>query len=473
MNRTLATACLICLPLGAAAQDDDGQGYLTRLIQDNLSGDERIVRIQGFEGALSSEARLDRLTVADSEGVWLTLENVVLEWNRSALLRGSIDVQELSAELIRVERGPLPSGVEIPEAEAQPFALPELPVSIALEQLAIQRIELGEAFLGEEIAVSLTGEAALAEGEGTATVEAERLDGVSGEFIIDGSYSNDTNVLALNATLDEEPGGLVAKALDLPGQPAVRLDIEGTGPLSDYTATLNIATDGEERLAGQLALETTDDGQVFGLNAGGDVTPLFAPEYQEFFGPDVSLDIRGQTLPEGGFALSQLELSARSLRLDGEVTTSSSGWPERIALTGTLRDPDGNTVLLPASGPKTYVDNATLDILYDRSVSNEWTANLDIRAYERPGLMINAITLDGGGRITPGEGDAIGSVTADLDYVARGVELEDEGAAEALGGEISGDFILDYTEGQPIDLSDVTLRGPGLELQAAAQIDPD
>jgi translocation and assembly module TamB len=473
LNRTLATACLICLPLGAAAQDDDGPGYLTRLLQDNLSGDERIVNIQGFQGALSSEATVARLTVADSDGVWLTMENVVLDWNRSALLRGSIDVRELSAELIRVERGPLPSGVEIPDAEAQPFTLPELPVSISLEQLAIQRIELGEAFLGEEIAVSLTGEAALANGEGAATIAAQRLDGVSGEFVIDGSYSNETNVLALNATLDEEPGGLVAKALDLPGQPAVLLSIEGTGPLSDFTASLNIATDGDERLAGQLALETTDDGRVFALNAGGDVTPLFVPEYQEFFGPDVSLDIRGQTLPEGGFALSQLELSARSLTLEGEVTTSPSGWPERIALTGSLRDPDGNTVLLPAAGPKTYVDNATLDILYDRSVSNEWSASLDIRAYERPGLLINSMTLDGGGQITPGGGETAGSVTADLDYVARGVELEDAGAAEALGGEISGDFILSYTEGQPIDLSELTLRGPGLEMLAAAQIDPD
>jgi len=74
LNRTLATACLICLPLGAAAQDDDGPGYLTRLLQDNLSGDERIVNIQGFQGALSSEATVARLTVADSDGVWLTME---------------------------------------------------------------------------------------------------------------------------------------------------------------------------------------------------------------------------------------------------------------------------------------------------------------------------------------------------------------------------------------------------------------
>ncbi|MFT6684270.1 MAG: translocation and assembly module TamB, partial [Loktanella salsilacus] len=93
MKHLLLLLTLLTLPFAAVAQDDDGEGYLTRLIQDNLSGDDRIVDVQGFEGALSSRATVDKITVADSEGVWLELNNVVLDWNRSALLRGRIDVQ--------------------------------------------------------------------------------------------------------------------------------------------------------------------------------------------------------------------------------------------------------------------------------------------------------------------------------------------------------------------------------------------
>ena len=84
----------------AQSQEDVDKGYLTTLIEDNLSGDTRDVNIIGFEGALSSAASLQSMTISDSEGIWLTLEDVVLDWNRSALLRGRIEVNTLSAERI-------------------------------------------------------------------------------------------------------------------------------------------------------------------------------------------------------------------------------------------------------------------------------------------------------------------------------------------------------------------------------------
>jgi len=131
------------------AQEEEDKGFIVKLIEDNLSGVSRAVNITGFSGALSSAASLDRLTIADEDGVWLTLEDVVLDWNRSALLRGRIEVNELSATRIVVARAPISdgSGDEAPSPEAQPFALPELPVSIRLDQLQIDRIELGDSFL--------------------------------------------------------------------------------------------------------------------------------------------------------------------------------------------------------------------------------------------------------------------------------------------------------------------------------------
>ncbi|MFT6944988.1 MAG: translocation and assembly module TamB, partial [Yoonia sp.] len=58
----------------AQTQEDEDKGYLTNLIEENLSGDSRTVTIVGFAGALSSQATIERLTVADTDGVWLTLE---------------------------------------------------------------------------------------------------------------------------------------------------------------------------------------------------------------------------------------------------------------------------------------------------------------------------------------------------------------------------------------------------------------
>jgi translocation and assembly module TamB len=89
------------------------------------------VRIDGFRGALSSEAELDRLSISDADGEWLILEE------RAAQLapRGA-SFRRARGELAdgRAPRAPAPApaagGVDLPAPEATPFALPELPVSI-------------------------------------------------------------------------------------------------------------------------------------------------------------------------------------------------------------------------------------------------------------------------------------------------------------------------------------------------------
>ena len=460
---------ILILPFVANAQDDDGEGYLTRLIQDNLSGDDRIVDVQGFEGALSSRATVDKITVADSEGVWLELDNVVLDWNRSALLRGRIDVQELTAELIRLERAPVPAA-NIPAPEAQPFSLPELPVGITLDTLDIARIELGDSFLGEPVALSLTGSARLAGGEGEANVTANRLDGKAGVFAIAGSYDNQTNVLGLTLNIEEGEDGIVARLINLPDRPSLKLTLQGEAPVSEFAANLTLATGGQDRITGDFALREAEAGTGFALNIGGDLTPLLAADYQGFFGPDVSLVATGSLTDRGVFSLNNLDLTAQSLTLQGQAVIGQNGWPETIALTGTVADASGQPVLLPIGGPKTYVDTIDLSVTYDQSVSNEWTGNFDIINFDRPGLGIENITLQGGGLIVNGSGEAQGRVTADLTYGADGLQLDDAGAAQAFGDTLDGRIVLSRDEGQPTDLTTLTLNGPGIEVSADATI---
>ncbi len=473
MRYLITATCLATLPFAATAQEasEEDKGYLTTLIEENLSGDERVVNIQGFQGALSSEATITQLTVADSEGVWLTLDNVTLIWSRAALLRGAIDVDELSAERIVVARAPLPSGIEAPAAEATPFALPELPVSIQLDQLAIDRIELGESFLGEPLAFQIAGAAGLAGGEGNANITAERLDGQTGRFAIAGDYANASRELTLDLDLTEGPAGIVAQLIDLPGQPDLGLKLQGAGPLDDFAATLELATEGQPRVQGDFTLTATDDGtSQFGLDIGGNIAPLLAPDYQEFFGPDVTLIAQGTQSEAGGFDLSTLDLRADKLRLTGSAAISPGGWPEQLSLDGAIASADGDIVLLPLTGPKTFVDRVNLNIGYDRAVSDDWTAAFDIVGFDRPGLYLAQVGLNGGGKIIAGTGAAVGEVTADLAYEATGVELDDAGASEAFGDAVTGNLTLAYLEGEPTQISRLTLTGPGIELLADATI---
>ncbi|MGB3554278.1 MAG: translocation and assembly module protein TamB, partial [Jannaschia sp.] len=287
----------LCLALPASAQDAQearDRGFITGLIEDNLSAPGLSVRIEGFEGALSSAASLQTLTVSDDEGVWLRLEDVVLDWNRSALLRGRLEVEELTAGLIAVERAPLPAeGAALPDAGAGGFSIPDLPVSVDIELIRADRIELGAPLLGQDLALSLEAQARLADGSGEVTVTADRLDGPAGTFDIALGFDADTTLLSVDVAVSEAADGIAATLLNLPGAPAIDLSIEGEGPLDDFAADIAIASEGEERLGGQVTLTGVEDGRRFAVDVGGDVTTLFAPRYRPFFGEDVGLRLTG------------------------------------------------------------------------------------------------------------------------------------------------------------------------------------
>lgn len=470
MKHLLLILSFVFLPLLAAAQSQEEQdkSYLTTLIEDNLSGASREVNIIGFAGALSSEATIARLTVADSEGIWLSLEEVTLIWNRSALLRGAIDVQEISATKIEVLRAPLTESTG-PAPEATPFSLPELPVSISLGALDVGEIILGESFLGEPVSLSLRGTAELVGGQGTANVVAERLGEKSGVFEIDGRFDNDTKVLGLLLNLEEGPDGIAARTLDLPGRPAVSLNIEGTAPLDAYEATLAIATDGEDRLTGRFGLTTDEAGRLIRLDVGGDVSPLFDPAYQSFFGDDARLSVAARQTDDGRIDVSALDLTSQRLNLSGAVQIGAQGWPSLIKLDGGIA-PDGTRILLPLSGPKTYVDGVDLSVDFDSAVSPDWRAELAIDGFDRPGVAIATLGLEGGGVLRDGEGDQIGLVTANFDFGAEGLVLDDPGATQAIGTAITGDFALQRTEGQAFELESLTVTGAGIDLQAQATV---
>ena len=94
--RALWIIALGVLPWSAMAQQSD-KDFLTAFLEENLSSAGRIVTITGFQGALSSKATMAEMTIADDQGIWLTVRDVTLDWSQSALLSGQIVINEFSA----------------------------------------------------------------------------------------------------------------------------------------------------------------------------------------------------------------------------------------------------------------------------------------------------------------------------------------------------------------------------------------
>ncbi|WP_375261707.1 translocation/assembly module TamB domain-containing protein [Palleronia sp.] len=476
--RKLARLCVLSLGLAAvpvAAQNtdaqDEGGGFLENLIEDRLSSEGFQVQVRGFQGALSSRATIERITIADAEGVWLTINDAVLDWNRSALLRGRLSIEELAAEEILLPR--LPKGedqVNVPQPEAQPFSLPELPVSINIGQINAERIELGQPVIGEEAVITLEGSAQLANGEGQVDVRAERIDDERGIFQVAGSYENSTGQLEIDVELEEGPDGIVANLIDLPGRPALSASVQGAGPISDFTADIDLDTDGEDRLDGTISLQEVDGANSFAVDLSGDVTALFAPSYRPFFGPNVSLEAQGARFPNGAVTLDQLSLRSQALNLQGEVRIGPNNVPTLIDVTGEIASEDGSPVLLPV-GQEIRVNRVGLDVNFDASEGDEWSGEVVIEGLDRPGLEAERVALDGSGIIS-GSGETL-EVEAGFDFAAAGLSLDDGGLEAALGNRIDGRIELSYATGEAILLNTLNVTGAGFALEGSGEVDPD
>lgn len=465
LRRFFLAVALTSLPFAAPAQDvETDKSYLASLLEDSLSGAGRKVTIDGFTGALSARATIDRLTIADGQGVWLTLNGIVLDWSRSALLTGSVEVSELTANEIIVARKPV-AGETTPAPEAGGFSLPELPVSVNVGKLAAGRIELGPDLLGEAVAATLSASVSLVGGEGRVQADLTRIDGgPAARIALSGSYANASRQLVLDLSAAEAQGGLAATLIGLPGAPATELSVSGTGPIDDFTARLRLATDGQNRLGGTVKVTGTG----FDADLSGDIAPLFLPDYAEFFGPEVALKATGRQLPSGGVSLSGLNLSARSLALTGAVDLAPDGLPQRIDITGQIAAPDGSRVLLP-SADRIEIDRADVRLAFDAAQGESWRGAITLQGLDRDDFDADRLALDGSGRI--GRAAGAPTLTASLTLTGEGLRPADPALAQALGTQVSGKVLLSAQQGaDTLRLPLIELRGDGYSLNGALSI---
>lgn len=460
----------------AQAQESGEKDFLTRSLQDALSGAGRTVDIQGFKGALSASASFDLMTIADADGIWLRLEDVTLVWTRSALLRGRLEVDKLTAKRLDLPRLPKPVENQLPNAEAAPFALPELPVAVNINQIAVDRIVLGAPVLGEAAELSLGAAARLSDGDASARIDARRLDGREGRFEVNASFDRASTLLDLALSLKEGPEGIAARALSLPGLPPVALSLRGKGPLDDFSADLRLATEGKPRLSGQIALSAeapqrpsdTPDRRIR-ADVSGDITALFAPRYRDFFGDQVALRLDALHQANGALDVTDFSLSARDARLNGQLGLNADGWPVRLALQGKIASPDGDAVLLPLPGPAVKLREAGLTLSYDASRSDALRAEFDLSDLASSGIMLgqSQLVLDGRLEVQPG---GPGRFAGDLRFDAAEIALSNAVQGRALGDRIQGLAKIDFTEGAPLRIQSFELAGADYGLAGQAEV---
>ena len=473
MKRFLAALGIIVLVAIAAVAQDDGtpsdNGFLINMLQSRLSAPGRQIALTGVSGALSSTATIQKITISDAKGPWLEIDNVELDWNRLALLRGRVSVNLLHAERIawlrKAETPPQPRA--LPQAEATPFSLPELPVAINLAKLQLDHVTFAEPVFGQAADLSATGALSLAGGALDTTLDVKRLDAPGGELTAKASFSNATRELGIDVALQEPQGGVVATLLKIEGKPAIDLRVNGSGPLDQVDVNFSLDA-GSDRIAeGVVALRARDDGLGFDVNFNGGLSPLIPPQFRDFFAGQSTVKVVGVKKSAGGLRIDDLKIAGAALNLQGGVETGPDNFLRNLTLTGSLGDPTGPAITLPVPGGRTSLRSAELHL--DFGSGSRWDGLVVLDRLKSADIEIEDVTLRLGGLAQHLDDPATRNVTVNVEGLATGVWAADPEVARALGTRI--DLFADAAlpPGGTVTVNQLQLSGNGLSIFSAGQ----
>ena len=282
-------------------------------------------------------------------------------------------VDRLAAKSIEVKRRPVPDKGAAPSLEASGFSVPELPVSVNLDELDVESVTFGEGVFGLASELAVKGNLVIDSGEFGTALEITRLDGPGGELGLKASFSGETQILDLDLSLFEPEDGVVANLLNFHGKPAVSLGLKGSGPVSKLNLALTVDAGEKRVLTGQARFAGEGDERRFDIGAAGPVGELVRPDLRDLFGNRSELSVTGKTLSGGGLDIERFSLESGALELSGTVVTAADGFPLEIAVDGKVQSADGSSVVLPVPGGDTSVGRAILDFSFGGGGVATWS----------------------------------------------------------------------------------------------------
>ncbi|RDE09430.1 translocation/assembly module TamB domain-containing protein [Pelagibacterium lacus] len=444
---------------------------LIQFVENQISSPDRQIRLSGIDGALSSNAAIAQITVSDTEGIYLIVENAALTWNQGALLFGRLEIQSLSADSIAYIRNPVITETPgAPPPEAGGFSVPELPVAVILENLSVPSVRFGEQVFGLGSEISVAGAMTLDGGALDATLDIARLDGPGGTLDLAVQYANDSQEIDLDLNLVEPENGIIANLLNIEDRPEIALGVAGAGRLDDLDVTLSFDAAGNRILSGTGVVDQTPQGLAIAADLQGPLAQILPAAYREFFGANTALSVRALAREEGGFELSDLALTGGQLSLFGNAATTGDGFLNRLDINGEIAAADGAKVILPVPGAQTLLERARFAVDFGAEGSEDWTGRFEILGFETPDLAAQSLVIDAGGVAADLENPAARRITFNADGALEGVQSSSEEISEALGPSIGLGLAGLWQAGEPVTLAQLRLVAEALSVEAAGQI---
>lgn len=338
-----------------------GNQFLAEQIASRASTPDMRISIVGARGLLAGDFRIDRVTVADTEGTFAEVEDIAIDWSPWSLLALEFNAERIAAAKIRLDRPPVQTIESAPSEGA--FSLP---VEVDIRRLDLPSLSLGKGILGRSAEIALTGSAHGAADRLALTLDARQKDEAGVRAVADLAYAVNARTLKLSMDVSEPRGGLLGTIMQLPDNPAIELSVTGNGPLDSWAGKIRAKLDGVQRLAldGSHLRNGAGIHQVV-LSGGGALGDLMPPALRALFEGESAIDVDASFSADGMLDIRSAKLANDSLSLDiggaidpkGEATLNGSLRPagEVLALRWPLAEgmleADISNVALTASGP--------------------------------------------------------------------------------------------------------------------------
>lgn len=282
---TVLVGLIIALVAGGMAvlSSSSGQDWVARKIESMSQGPDFHLELDGLK--LGSTLGVHGLRVFDGQGMWLEAEDIMVQVELRAALRGAVVLRKVSAGRISVLRLPGTASPAENAADSSMDIEAALALRILVEHLSCPLLELGPEIMGQPAQLGITGSAGLAWPTAQAELDIVRLDRPADRLELRATYAQDQAELALH--LSEDPGGLVHTLLADNSTTPITVHITGAGPLTnwpltltsqvgqwgraDVNATLDARPIGQARFAGQARL-----GEAVLEQMGLDLDPVIA-----------------------------------------------------------------------------------------------------------------------------------------------------------------------------------------------------
>ncbi|MCX2560266.1 translocation/assembly module TamB domain-containing protein [Acetobacter farinalis] len=198
------------------------------------------VTLAGMSGRFPDHFHLDSIALHDTQGVWLSLRNVDLNWSPVSMLWRTARIYALTADELAIPRLPVADPAAPPSPPATTATKSKLGLSVDIRTLAVRRIAVGAALAGVPASFSLSGHGSLSSidpvidglslpnlPKSDIALHVKRLD-ASGQ--IDLTTTTGGGLLGLHLDAQEGKDGFAAARLKMPQLTPLSLALDIKGP---------------------------------------------------------------------------------------------------------------------------------------------------------------------------------------------------------------------------------------------------